>query len=147
MNKILGITSLSISNDIISIVNLFGGTVNFVFFYNENSDTPFTNILIETIEELEEKDQRLVLNRLKMIAEEHFENSQDLNREYEEFRFNSRNDYEHVAIQGYCEKCKVKRNVKLHYLDLRRISINDNKRIDCLDCKSKKSITIPQLYY
>ena len=83
-----------------------------------------------------------------MHAEEDYENSQeDWTREYEEFRFESRNDYEHVAIQGYCENCKIKQNLKLHYLDLRRISINDNKRVDCPVCKSNKSVAIPKLYY
>jgi len=62
--------------------------------------------------------------RLKMIAEEHFENNQeDLTREYEEFRFESRNDYEHIAIQCYCENCEIKQNMKLRYLDLRNISM------------------------
>jgi hypothetical protein len=136
------------SNDITSILNLFVRTVNFAFFNNEKSETIFTNMLIETIQELEQKDQKLILNRLKMLAEEDYENSQeDWTREYEEFRFKSRNDYEHVAIQGYCENCNMKRNVKLRYLNLRRISINDNKRVDCPACKSNKSITIPKLYY
>ena len=136
------------NNDITSILNLFGRTVNFAFFNNEKPETIFTNILIETIQDLEQKDQKLILNRLKMLAEEDYENSQeDLTRAYGEYRFQSINDYEHVAIQGYCEKCKIKQNMKLHYLDLRRISISDNNRVDCHDCKSKKSITIPKLYY
>jgi hypothetical protein len=85
---------------------------------------------------------------LKRIAEEHFKNSQeDLTREYEEFHFESINDYAHVAIQGYCEKCKVKRNMKLHYLDLIRISISGDITVDCPACKSNKSVTIPKLYY
>jgi hypothetical protein len=138
----------NISDDIASILNLFVRVVNFAFFNNEKPEPIFTNILIKTIEELEEKDRKLILNRLKMLAEEDYENSQeDWTREYEEFRFESINDYAHVAIQGYCEKCQVKRNVKLHYLDLRRISISDNKRIDCPACKSNKSMTIPKLYY
>jgi hypothetical protein len=136
------------NDDITSIPELFALTVDFAFPNKEKSGYIFTNILIETIQKLEQKDQKLILNRLKMIAEEDYENSQeDLTREYEEFCFESRNDYAHVAIQGYCEKCEVKRNVKLHYLDLRRISISDNKRIDCPACKSKKRITIPKLYY
>jgi hypothetical protein len=136
------------NNDITSIPELFALTVDFAFPNKEKSEYTFTNILIETIRELEQKDQKLILNRLKMHAEEDYENSQDdWTREYEEFRFESINDYAHVAIQGYCKNCKTKRNVKLHYLDLRRISISDNKRIDCPACKSKNCVTIPKLYY
>jgi hypothetical protein len=105
-------------------------------------------ILIETIEELEEKDRKFIINRLKVLAEEDYENSQeDWTRDYEEFRFESINDYEHVALQGYCENCKIKQNMKLRYLDLKKMSISGGIRVDCPVCKSNKSVTIPKLYY
>lgn len=46
------------NNDTASILNLFGRTVNFVFFNNEKSDATFTNILIETVQELEQNSHR-----------------------------------------------------------------------------------------
>ena len=131
-----------------SILNLFGHTVNFAFFNNEKPKATLTNILIETIEELEQKDQKLILNRLKMLAEEDYENSQeDLTREYEEFRFELRNNYEHVAIQGYCENCRIKQNVKPHYLDLKKISTSGDIRVGCPACKSSRSVLITNFYY
>jgi hypothetical protein len=110
---------------ITSVLNLFGRVVSFAFFNNEKSETAFTNILIETIEELDQEDKKLILNRLKMLAEEDYENSQqDLTREYEEFRFELRYDYERIAIQGHCESCKIKQNVALKYLDLKFLQVD-----------------------
>jgi hypothetical protein len=89
--------------------------------------------LYETLEELNEEVRKLILYSLKISAEKKFENKQeDLTREYEEFRFNLRTDYELIAVQGYCENCKDTQNLALHYKDL------TSRKVNCPSCNTKQ---------
>jgi hypothetical protein len=127
---------INTDNNIINISELFGRIVHHAFF-SKQSPTEFRKVLYETVEELDEEVKELVLYYMKLFAEGQYENKQqDSTRQYEEFRFNLRNDYERIAVQRYCENCKSKQNLALHYWDLISPTDNDGKRAKCPSCNS-----------
>jgi YD repeat-containing protein len=106
-------------------------------------------IWYETIQHLDPEIQKLMLYRTKVSQERRFElNRISVSKEYEEFRFELRSDYERIAVQGYCENCKSMQNVALHYLELIRFSRTDNIdiRVDCRACNTKDILLISNFY-
>jgi hypothetical protein len=86
------------------------------------------------VDELDEVKQ-LVLYNMKLFAERQYENKQlDSTRQYEKFRFSLRSDHERIAVQRYCENCKSKQNLALHYSDLIHPTDNDGIRAKCPSC-------------
>jgi nitrate/TMAO reductase-like tetraheme cytochrome c subunit len=67
-------------------------------------------------------------------------------RQYEQFLFNLRSDHERIAVQSYCEKCKSKQNLALHYLDLISPTGNDGIRAKCPSCISSSCISSSLIY-
>lgn len=110
-------------------------------FFDEQSETA---MFYETFEELDQDSKKLVLYKIKMSLENRFEDIQEeLSRKYEEFRFDMRNDCEQIAIQGYCENCKCKQNLALHYSELAKFSrTNNDIRANCAVCKTKDSLLV-----
>jgi len=91
----------------------------------------------------------MMLYRMKLSIERMFESMHDLTREYEEFRFRLRGNYQTIALEGYCKKCKLRRNVAFHYLNYVKsfILVAKNEiRAKCPICKTKDSIIIPYLF-
>jgi hypothetical protein len=78
-------------------------------------------------------------DRFFITIENRFEDIQEeLSRKYEDFRFKMRSNYEHIAVQGYCEKCKCQQNFALHYSELTKFSrTNTDIRVNCDICKAK----------
>lgn len=109
----------------------------------------FTNLTLEVIQELDKETRKLILHDWKISAENRFksilENLTIHTRGYEEFRFELRSDYEQIALEGYCEVCKGKQSIKLHYSELRKFSGRDgnNVRMDCPTCKTSNSLLVP----
>jgi hypothetical protein len=85
-----------------------------------------------------------VLYKIKTSLENRFEDTQEeLSRKYEDFRFKMRSNYEHIAVQGYCENCKCQQNFALHYSELTKFSRTDTDiRVNCDICKAKDSLLI-----
>jgi hypothetical protein len=115
-------------------------------FLTKQSQTDFIDLFYEAIEGLNQENRKLILYEIKTLAEETFKRKLEevthLTRPYEEFRFNLRGDYNRIAIEGYCEYCKSNRPVALNYLDLRRLSVANEKRADCPNCNTKGSLVI-----
>jgi hypothetical protein len=136
-------------SNIINATDLLQRAVYSAFFYKQ-SEAEFMGVLYETLEGLDRGVKRLILYRLKMFAENKFENQLEyLTRDYEEFRIEISGDYERIAVQGYCENCRTRQNVAVHYSDLRKISPQDSNdlRIDCSSCTTENSVIISNIYY
>lgn len=127
-------------NGITGIAGLLYRAMNAFDFFDNRLEADLLDTIYETVENLDGHSKKLFLYRMKMFTENNFENrlentSTELDsKEYEEFRFNLRADYELIAIRGYCENCKSTRNMTLHYSDL--ISPNDNYTVKakCSNC-------------
>ena len=125
---------INTDNNIIDFRDLFERIVNLAF-YSKQSQTEFLKVLYETVEALDKEVKKLVLYNMKLFAERQYENKQqDSTRQYEQFRFDLRRDYERIAVQGYCENCKNKQNLALHYSDLISPTANDGIRVKCPSC-------------
>lgn len=118
-------------------------------FLAKQSQTDLTDLFYEAIEGLDQENRKLILYEIKILAEEiaeefkrKLEEVTHLTRPYEELRFNLRGDYNRIAIEGYCEYCKSNRPVALNYLDLRRLSVANEKRANCPNCNTKRSLLI-----
>jgi hypothetical protein len=125
----------------IASVNELVTRATYSTFFDEQSETA---IFYETFEELDQDSKKLVLYKIKTSLENRFEDIQEeLSRKYEDFRFEMRSDYEHIAVQGYCENCKRQQNFALHYSELTKFSrtISDI-RVNCDICKAKDSLLI-----
>jgi hypothetical protein len=115
-------------------------------FFEKRPRSDFTNLFYESIEGLDQENQKLILYEIKILAEGKFkgklEEMTHLTRPYEEFRFNLRGDYKRFAFEGYCKNCKSSRPVALNYLDLKTLSVANEKRADCPICNTKRSLLI-----
>lgn len=118
------------------------------FGLNDKEDRRnFLNLFHETIEELEPGVKELVLYQMKLSAERRFESKKrHLSRSYERERFNHRDDYENIVLEGDCENCKLRSIVIWDYIEYRKIfsSLNrkDPIRLDCGNCGAKSSFII-----
>jgi hypothetical protein len=136
------------NSNIINATDLLQRAVYHAFF-DKHPDTRFLEALYETLDGLDHEIKKLILYRLKIFAENRFENMQEeISRQYEEFRFEMKSDYDQIAIQGYCENCKRKQDRSLHYSELTKFSQTDNAdiRVDCRACNTKDSLLISNFY-
>jgi hypothetical protein len=102
----------------------------------------------ETIQDLKPDARKLMLYRTKVSLERRFENNQiNPSKQYEEFRFKLRSDYNKIAVPGYCETCKRMKSIALPYLKLTNILTSGNYdiRIKCPVCNTKDSLLISNL--
>jgi hypothetical protein len=117
-------------------------------FGGSEVQTELLRIWYETIQDLEPDVQKLMLYRTKMSLERRFENNQiNPSKQYEEFRFKLRSDFDKIAIPGYCETCKCMQNIALPYLELTNILTSGNYdiRIKYPVCNTKDSLLISNL--
>jgi hypothetical protein len=127
---------------IVNVAHLLQLAVDLAFI-SKQSESRFKQALYETIAELDLGTRQLILYEMKIFAENKFNIEQvDLTRQYERFRFERRNDYEHIALQGFCEKCKCTQNVQLHYSDLIRYGVTNGPKMNCPSCNTKESLFI-----
>ena len=118
-------------------------------FRDSQEQMNFLTVWYDLVQVLEPEIQNMMLYRMKLSIERMFENMHDLTKEYEEFRFKLRGNYQTIALEAYCKKCKVRRNVALHYLNYVKRFILDAKneiRVKCPICNTKDSIIIPYLF-
>ena len=106
----------------------------------------FLDLWHEGLEELELNQKALVLYQMKLDAERRFQNKKEyFTKEYEEIRFQYRNNYENIVVEGNCEKCGDG-PLALSYLDYRKgfahSAHNDSIKLDCPLCGSKDSLVI-----
>jgi hypothetical protein len=117
-------------------------------FKEKRERTYFLELWFETIEELNQEVQQLILYQMKLSAERRFEDSLVYNdREYEKLRFDSRDNYEIIVVEGVCEKCKRAATVKLPYKEYRKrfaeVEPNDHIKLDCNMCNTKDCFALP----
>ena len=118
-------------------------------FRDSQEQMNFLTVWYHLVQVLEPEIQNMMLYRMKLSIERMFENMHDLTKEYEEFRFKLRGNYQTIALEAYCKKCIVRRNVALHYLNYVKRFILDAKneiRVKCPICNKKDSIIIPYLF-
>jgi hypothetical protein len=117
-------------------------------FLDKQSQTEFTDLFYEAIEGLDKESQKLILYEIKILTEGKFkaklEVMTSLTRPYEEFRFNLKGDYKRIAVEGHCKHCKSNLPVALNYLDFRTLSIAKEKKVDCPNCTTKRSLVISE---
>jgi hypothetical protein len=130
------------NNGITGITGLLYRAMNAFDIFDKRLEADLLDTIYETINELDGQVKKLFLYRMKMFTENNFENrlentGTDLDsKEYEEFRFNLRGDYEQIAIRSYCENCKSNQNIALHYLDLISPTTHDNMAAKCSTCNT-----------
>lgn len=118
--------------------------------FEGQSKIEFLNVFWETIKDLDEDVKNLILFQIKGYAESKFEKRQEnVSREYEEYRFKLRSDYKRIAIEGYCNNCRLKQVIGINYLDIKRISAAraDATNWTCPVCSTKKSLVVPSFLY
>ena len=134
------------NSEITGITGLLYRAMNAFDIFDTRLEPDLLHTIYETINELDGQVKRLFLYRMKMFTENNFENrlegiGTDLDsKEYEEFRFNLRADYERIAIRDYCENCKSKQNMELHYSDLVSPTARDYIPATCSNCSSRTSL-------
>src|SRR5215212_3224518 len=107
----------------------------------------FLDLWREAVEELESNQKALVLYQMKLDAERRFQTRTEyFTKEYEEKRFQYRDNYENIVVEGNCKKCGTG-PLALSYLDYRKGFANvvrgDSIKLDCPICGSKDSLVIP----
>jgi hypothetical protein len=114
--------------------------------FDTRLEADLLNTIYETINELDGQVKKLFLYRMKMSTENNFENRLENigteldSKEYEEFRFNLREDYERIAIRDYCENCKSNQNMVLHYSGLISPTAHYNITAKCSNCNRTISL-------
>jgi predicted lactoylglutathione lyase len=100
----------------------------------------------ETFEDLDKKTKKLVLFQMKLNTERRLEDTKAyLTREYEEMRFENRNEYERIVVEGKCKKCGVG-PVGLTYLEYRKtfahVGFGEPVLLDCPTCDTVNGLSI-----
>jgi hypothetical protein len=133
-------------NGIKGITDLLYRAMNAFDIFDTRLEADLLDTIYETIENLDEHPKKLFLYRMKMFAETNFENRLENvgteldSKEYEEFRFKLREDYERIAIRSYCENCKSNRNMVLHYLGLISPTTRERIPVTCSNCSKEISL-------
>lgn len=83
---------------------------------------------------------------MKLDAERRFQNKKEyFTKEYEEKRFQYRDNYEYIVVEGSCQNCGTGPLV-LSYLEYRKgfanVARNDSIKLDCPICDSKDNLVI-----
>jgi hypothetical protein len=131
------------NNEITGISDLLYRAINAFHIFDKTLEADLLDTINETINELDKNVKKLFLYRMKMFTETNFENRLENigteldSKEYEEFRFNLRDDYERIAIRSYCENCKNNKNLAVYYMDLISHSVK------CISCGSIINLDTP----
>ncbi|MBV9177521.1 MAG: hypothetical protein JO297_10830, partial [Nitrososphaeraceae archaeon] len=131
---------------IADITDLLYRALNAFDLFDKRLDIDLVETFRETIENLDENVKELFLYRMKMFTEGNFEYKLEYlgteldSKQYEEFRFDIRSDYEHIAVRGYCENCKSNQNLKVYYLDLISSTGLDHMRANCYNCNGTTNL-------
>jgi hypothetical protein len=112
--------------------------------YNNNIDQArfFVDLWNETLDELNPEARNLVLHHIKLERERRMEDIVEDLADFEKTRFESRNRYDEVALEGNCTKCKRCYSNALPlrpYLDLVNILPSEPVTANCILCKDQKS--------
>jgi hypothetical protein len=128
------------NSNIKDITDLLYRAINAFDIFNTRLEPDLLDAIRKTINELDGQVKKLLLYRMKMFTENNFEirleniGTELDSKEYEEFRFNLRQDYERIAIRSYCENCKSNRNIALHYSELISSAVDNDIIVACPDC-------------
>ncbi|MCC2647387.1 MAG: hypothetical protein K0R16_190 [Nitrososphaeraceae archaeon] len=134
-------TNLGITN----MQDLFERVVD-LGFEDEDIRQMFFDLWRESLEELESNQKALVLYQMKLDTERRFQNKKKyLTKEYEEKRFQYRNNYENIVVEGNCKNCGTG-PLALSYLEYRKgfanVARNDSIKLDCPICGLKDNLVI-----
>jgi hypothetical protein len=115
-------------------------------FEDEDIGRMFFDLWRESLEELEANQKALVLYQMKLDAERRFQNKKEyFSKEYEEKRFQYRDNYEYIVVEGNCQNCGTG-PLALSYLKYRKgfanVARNDSIKLDCPICDSKDNLVI-----
>jgi 5-methylcytosine-specific restriction endonuclease McrA len=134
------------NNGITGITDLLYRAMNAFDIFDKRLDSDLLDVIYETIGDLDDHSKKLFLYRMKMFAENNFENRLENistefdSKDYEEFRFSLREDYERIATRSYCENCKNSQNMVLHYSGLVSPSARENIQVTCSNCGRRVSL-------
>jgi hypothetical protein len=119
---------------IVSIADLFSYIFNSSFEHS-NVKHELLGIWSETIQQLEPETRKLAIFQLKIHVEAKYAKSQEfVSRQYEEFRFRLRDEYEKIAVGGDCLTCKYSGNLELHYIEYLKFIASNAMAIRCPHC-------------
>jgi hypothetical protein len=109
----------------------------------------FMHLWNETFDDLDRRTKMLVLYQMKLNTERRFEDTKVfLTKEYEEMRFEKRNDYERIVVEGECKKCGVG-PLALPYLDYRKeyayAGPTNPILLNCPKCDTENSLSISRI--
>jgi hypothetical protein len=115
-------------------------------FQGSQSQIDFLDLWYGTIKELVPEVRKLLLYRLKLHFENMFEqNNAPLNKRYEEFRFDLRDNYERIAVEAVCKNCYHKEYLGLHYRTYLKWTLDGQKclmKVECKRCNTKGTMIV-----
>jgi hypothetical protein len=131
--------------DITNMQDLFERVAD-LGFEDQDIRRMFFDLWHESLEELEANQKALVLYQMKLDAERRFQNKKEyFTKEYEEKRFQYRDNYEYIVVEGSCQNCGTG-PLALSYLEYRKgfanVARNDSIKLDCPICDSKDNLVI-----
>ncbi|HEY6885449.1 MAG TPA: hypothetical protein VI278_15555 [Nitrososphaeraceae archaeon] len=107
--------------------------------------TFFVDLWNETLDELKPEDKNLVLHHIKLEIERRMEDRVEDLASFEKTRFDTRNSYDFVAVQGNCKNCKNCYSMGLEirgYLKIANLLPFEPIIGKCVLCKSDDSYVI-----
>ena len=128
---------------ITDVTDLLYRAMNAFDIFDTRLEADLLDTIYETINELDGQVKKLFLYRMKMFTENNFENRLENigteldSKEYEESRFNLREDYELIAIRSYCENCKNYQNMVIHYSDIISPAAHESISATCSNCSRR----------
>jgi hypothetical protein len=119
--------------------------IGVIYNSNINKAVFFVDLWNETLDELEPESRNLVLHHIKLEIERRMEDRAEDLGSYEKTRFDTRNSYDLVAVQGNCKKCKNCYSIGLEirsYLKVANLLPSEPIIGKCVLCKIDDSYVI-----
>ena len=108
----------------------------------------FVDLWNETLDELDPESRKLVLYNIKLEIERRMEDRIEGHATFEKARFEIRNRYDFVAIEGNCKKCKICFSLGIDlrsYLNVANLFPTEPVTGDCVKCNTYDSVVFKMI--
>jgi hypothetical protein len=110
----------------------------------------YTQLWQETFNEMDQETQRFILHSIKLRIEAKMEREAIFREGFEYVRFEYRDRYDMVTVEGHCKNCGEDMNVGMeiiYYLERTQAPSEGPILGNCPKCKSESSVIYPKLEY
>ena len=113
--------------------------------FNEEDSKKYEELRKVAFEQLSSDAKKYFMHKQKLEIERKMFGIANNLRGFEELSFKIRNDYDKLAVEGYCKNCKLYFPLALSLLEYQVASQGGPMMVTCPKCKVEKAISISSM--